>query len=944
MDSFASRLKGVKKSDSKPVVPRANFPTPPVASGLLGKSTGSPIVFGGGLSANLPSPAPFASYSNVGKRTLTQSSQSGLEMTTSGVKFSVDKFSAVSIMPTDIGHTYCGGLINPKGGGKKFCAKVSSYSSCHDGKDGCEVRSHMTTKMEVGNGGIYLVDVGSGYCEPCIDLGGLTKKSQKLICDMEYTCEHWAHVVAGVSAFSPSLSEEDFEIQLKKLGERLIISSPRKNFAPRKRLRYSQLTSVIDELLSANNLIDFDSATFSENVMDLLATNFASIAARSHGTLVAVKQIVTAISEDIDVHEDSISQVGVSLGSPGNIGSPSVWKGLGDQIKGMQDLEVKLRKELRRISKDKAGLSTDLESMVKSTYDVVMGRRGLQANMDNDIGPTVAMLRKLYHLVTSSEEADVGDLLEKIFSKIEDLMNDDEGTFGGSTKVNPALFRSLQNDVESLEKRMNQDMSNNRFGEVIRGGDSQWAMDANHQFGRGQKLGPDNRLEVNQGWGNPPPMAEGWGNSQQGWGQYKPAPNRGGWGSSDPGFQWGSSSTPEPPFGQGPYDKHELDALKMEKMMREQPAQRDGGDSGAKIRDIIRVDQRITDVDRKVDVIESRAGAQSAVFGGIPLRSKLDCEKFVAQYLPGGSWAGFYDVVSLLSKLPQGYTSDAEQANTIHAYQKIKWTSDEAVIAISFKNEIPAVLGHGGAAASATNAPLPAIKTYKAWNPGNGIDGVKLKITNGIHDLQSSLRSHQDSLFKGGTWGSATGMQDNHKAHELARVFLEDSVLFINDLFGSFMDSLYTELNTTSNAGEAESWLLVASSVRAIFSWIRKSRNLGQDADSDLDKGKQCATYLWATVQTHLKMKELRELEFRKHNIIASAINFHMLQHRVPMTVFHKLEGDHKSLKALVEEKSKLLDRVYNEFKALKNKVDNQRGGGGRGGGNGGRGGNSGDD
>ena len=76
----------------------------------------------------------------------------------------------------------------------------------------------MTKKMEVGYGGIYLIDVGSRYCELCIKIGGLTKKSQKLICDMEYTCEHWAHVVAGVSAFSPSLSEEDFEIQLKKLG------------------------------------------------------------------------------------------------------------------------------------------------------------------------------------------------------------------------------------------------------------------------------------------------------------------------------------------------------------------------------------------------------------------------------------------------------------------------------------------------------------------------------------------------------------------------------------------------------------------------------------------------------------------------------------------------------------------------------------------------------
>lgn len=36
-------------------------------------------------------------------------------------------------------------------------------------------------------------------------------------------------------------------------------------------------------------------------------------------------------------------------------------------------------------------------------------------------------------------------------------------------------------------------------------------------------------------------------------------------------------------------------------------------------------------MDRKVDVIDVRNGAQSAVFfwGGVPIRSKLDCEKFV---------------------------------------------------------------------------------------------------------------------------------------------------------------------------------------------------------------------------------------------------------------------------------------------------------------------------
>ena len=228
------------------------------------------------MSANLPSPAPFASYSNVGKRTLSESTQSGLEMITGDDKFSVDKFSAVSIMPRDIGDTYCGGLINPKGGGNQFCAKVSGCSLRHDENNGCQIQSHMTTKMDVGYGGIYLIDVGSGYCEPFIKMGGLSEKSQKLICDMKYTCEHWAHVVVGVSAFSPALSEDEFEIQLNKLGKRLIVSSPRKNFAPRKKLRYAQLTDVIDEAMVNNKVIDFALATFSDSLIGLLAKNFAN--------------------------------------------------------------------------------------------------------------------------------------------------------------------------------------------------------------------------------------------------------------------------------------------------------------------------------------------------------------------------------------------------------------------------------------------------------------------------------------------------------------------------------------------------------------------------------------------------------------------------------------------------------------------------------------------
>lgn len=136
-------------------------------------------------------------------------------MTTGDDKYSVEKLRVVSILPMDIGTNYCRGLINPKGGGSYLCVKPIVTSMRHTGKGGCEIKSHMTEKMNVGYGRIYLTDVGDGFYEPCVKIGGLSDSSQKLISDTTHSCESWAHVVAGVSAFSLALSEDAFEIQLK---------------------------------------------------------------------------------------------------------------------------------------------------------------------------------------------------------------------------------------------------------------------------------------------------------------------------------------------------------------------------------------------------------------------------------------------------------------------------------------------------------------------------------------------------------------------------------------------------------------------------------------------------------------------------------------------------------------------------------------------------------
>ena len=105
------------------------------------------------------------------------------------------------------------------------------------------------------------------------------------------------------------------------------------------------------------------------------------------------------------------------------------------------------------------------------------------------------------------------------------------------------------------------------------------------------------------------------------------------------------------------------------------------------------VDQRVTDLAGLVSMVDVRSGSREAVFGNINLRSKADYDNFMAKHFPSGTWSWFYDVDVLLSKLPKKFTTDIENVNLIHNLKKIQWTKNEANIALSFKNEIPSVIG-----------------------------------------------------------------------------------------------------------------------------------------------------------------------------------------------------------------------------------------------------------
>jgi hypothetical protein len=63
----------------------------------------------------------------------------------------------------------------------------------------------------------------------------------------------------------------------------------------------------------------------------------------------------------------------------------------------------------------------------------------------------------------------------------------------------------------------------------------------------------------------------------------------------------------------------------------------------------------------------------------------------------------------------------------------------------------------------------------------------------------------------------------------------------------------------------------------------------------DGDPKSQCATYLWALIQSHRIMKEFLESRFRNHGAIAPVIVLHIFKTRVTrvalMSTIKRLEG-----------------------------------------------------
>ena len=281
----------------------------------------------------------------------------------------------------------------------------------------------------------------------------------------------------------------------------------------------------------------------------------------------------------------------------------------------------------------------------------------------------------------------------------------------------------------------------------------------------------------------------------------------------------------------------------------------------------------IAQLTARLKAVEARLPSNpSGRLGGEAFQSRMDVQVFVETHVPSNCFYLFHDVVTLMESLT---TSHVERKDVLQEwYQSVKVGINEASARhmASFRLVLPTVFGRTkeGTVTSSKHH-LPSVKSFKDWNTFDGVSGVKGYIAAGMEDLKYQFRQDIEHTLD---------LVQHSRARLLAMEMHEGAQNFVMEM-SSWIDAFYQELVTTSQATEEEAWEVVGACVRKMFEVLRVPRAQAANATMDPDPVSQCATYLWALVQSHKIMREFLEARFRNHGAIAPVIVLHIFKTRV---------------------------------------------------------------
>ena len=314
--------------------------------------------------------------------------------------------------------------------------------------------------------------------------------------------------------------------------------------------------------------------------------------------------------------------------------------------------------------------------------------------------------------------------------------------------------------------------------------------------------------------------------------------------------------------------------------------------------DVVRKD--LATLEFKIALLESRVGAQTLKFGNITLKSLVDCELFVNDHIPSFSYGCFFDLVALLDSLRDTTTTEKSFLESEYNAQKTKFVSvDEASTSASFLHVAPLVFCGSSSSSDSKygsiERSLPHVKSREHWVSLGGMEGMKRQLE---EEILSKVGAILEEIPM--TLGDSRGA-------DLAKSYLISSQTCFNK-FVNWTESFYQELLGNSQVTEKEAWSLILHCWMAFFSDLRQIRmacsNLSPGRHEVGSEGRTriVARYVWTMGRAIVLQNEYCGKQFRNHPSIATVINYHMFQHRVPMSLYKttmgRLEGEVKTINA----------------------------------------------
>ena len=321
----------------------------------------------------------------------------------------------------------------------------------------------------------------------------------------------------------------------------------------------------------------------------------------------------------------------------------------------------------------------------------------------------------------------------------------------------------------------------------------------------------------------------------------------------------------------------------------------------------------VAKIEFELALLSSRSGADPLTFGDIELPSYADTLLFVTDDMPVASFGCFFDFIALMDSLRDTRIDEKGFVEAEYNAQKTKLTVAEVAISASFLHLSPLCFCNSktdeGNFGSISRS-LPLVKNRESWVSQGGAEGMKRMLD---MEIINKVQGIQKEIFM--TLGSSRGAS-------LAQRYLTESHACYME-FGNWTESFYHELIAMSHIDPKEAWTLILQCWLAFFKDLRKIRidcsalsPAGLDPDS-AEKKELVARYLWTMGHAIKVQNDYRDMQFRNHSSIASVINFHLFQHRVPTSLYNtamsKVEGDVKSLHVwkgqVVRDIKKLQDR-----------------------------------